>query len=151
MEKLYRKRKGAEKMKKIFIFRFSPDKVKNPLTTHLVREFDINVNIMNADLSYGRESKLIAELEADEQAIQDGLAYAQSIGIHYSPLIKELQFRKEDCISCGSCTSVCFYGALSMDEETWELSFDPEKCVVCGLCVKACPLRLFTVSREEEG
>jgi L-aspartate semialdehyde sulfurtransferase ferredoxin len=137
-------------MKKRFVFRFSPGTVKQPLISHLVREFDIDANIWNADISYGREGKLVVELEASEEAIQAGLEYTRSIGVHWSPLVKELQFRQDECVDCGSCTSVCFYGALSMNPTTWKLEFDPEQCVVCGLCVKACPLRLFSISREEE-
>ena len=118
--------------------------------SYLVREFNIDVNIWNADISYGREGKLVVELEAEEKAIEDGLAYARSIGVNCSPLIKELQFNQERCINCGSCTSVCFYGALQINQESWELEYDPEQCVVCGLCIKACPLQLFSISREEE-
>ncbi len=137
-------------MKKRFVFRFSPNTVKKPLMSYLVREFNIDVNIWNADISYGREGKLVVELEAEEKAIEDGLAYARSIGVNCSPLIKELQFNQERCINCGSCTSVCFYGALQINQESWELEYDPEQCVVCGLCIKACPLQLFSISREEE-
>ncbi len=137
-------------MKKRFVFRFSPDTVKKPLMSHLVREFNIDVNILNADISYGREGKLVVELEAEEKAIENGLEYTRSIGVKCSPVIKELQFNEDKCINCGSCISVCFYGALKMNQESWELEFGPEQCVVCGLCVKACPLQLFSISREEE-
>ena len=137
-------------MKKRVIFRFSPDSVKKPLMSQLVRKYDIDVNIWNADVSYGREGKLVVELDADEDALEQGLEYARSIGVHWSPMTKELQFDRDACVHCGSCSSVCFYGALTMDRSSWELVFDPDQCVVCSLCVKACPLRLFSISREEE-
>ena len=53
-----------------------------------------------------------------------------------------------NCIHCGSCTAVCFSGALTMSRATNEMVFNPEKCVVCELCLKACPLRLFSIDIE---
>ena len=139
-----------EIIKRRYVFRFTPGTVNKPLVTHLIRDYDIQVNIWNADISYGREGKLVVELEATEAAIERGLAYAGQVGVKCSPLIKELAFDQDRCVNCGSCTSVCFYGALRMEPGDWRLIFDPEACVVCGFCVKACPLRLFTISREEE-
>jgi len=136
-------------MKKRFVFRFSPDIVNQPIVTHLVKEHNVSVNILNADLSSGREGKLVVELEGSEQDLTQGVEFIRSLGVVCSPVIKELRFKQESCVSCGSCTAVCFSGALQMDPKSWELLFDPEKCVVCGLCVSACPLRLFEIAREE--
>lgn len=49
--------------------------------------------------------------------------------------------KKEDCVGCGACMSVCNKEAVSMHPD--ELGFlypeiDQSKCVDCGLCVKSC-------------
>ncbi len=137
-------------MKKRYVLRFSPEIVKKPLVSDLVRKFDISVNILNADISSGRNGMLVVELEGTEKALNSSVAELLRDGVKCSPHVKALVFRQNECVACGSCTSVCFSGALQMNTETWELEFDQDSCVVCGLCVEACPLRLFSITREAE-
>ena len=56
-----------------------------------------------------------------------------------------LHIDPEACIDCGSCTGVCFSGALSMDRVSWELVVDSERCTACGLCVPSCPMACFSL------
>ncbi len=135
-------------MNKRYVFTFPPDIVNRPIVSEIAKHFDVMVNILNADVTSGREGKLVVELEGIEENIRKSLEYAVSAGIGCVPLLKQLQFDQEACVACGVCTSVCFSGALTMDSESWELIYDPEQCVVCGRCVKACPLRLFSITME---
>ncbi len=137
-------------MKKKYILRFSPEIVKKPLVSDLVRKFDVSVNILNADISSGRAGMLVVELEGTEEALERSVEDLLNDGVKCSPHVKALVFRQEECVACGSCTAVCFSGALQMNPESWELEFDQDSCIVCGLCVEACPLRLFTITREME-
>ncbi len=137
-------------MKNKYILRFSPETVKKPLVSDLVRKYDVSVNILNADISSGRDGMLVVELEGTEEAIENSIKDLIADGVKCSPHVKALVFRQDECVACGSCTAVCFSGALQMNQETWELEFDQDSCIVCGLCVDACPLRLFTITRETE-
>ncbi len=135
-------------MNKRFIFTFPPDIVNRPIVSEIAKHYDVMVNILNADVTSGREGKLVVELEGDQEKIVQSLEYARDCGVICIPLLRQLQFDRDSCVACGVCTAVCFSGALTMDNENWELLFDPEKCVVCGRCVKACPLRLFSLAME---
>lgn len=135
-------------MKKRYVLRFSPEVVNKPLVSDLVKRFNISVNILNADISSGRDGMLVVEFEGAEEAVEKSTEYLSAEGVSCSPHVKELVFRQDECVACGSCTAVCFSDALTMDQSTWELIYDPDRCIVCGLCVEACPLRLFTVTRE---
>lgn len=135
-------------MKRRFILRFSPEVFNKPLVSDLVKAYSISVNILNADISSGRDGMLVVELDGSELAIDKSIEHLKEEGVNCSPHVKELVFDQDACVACGSCTSVCFSGALSMDRDTWDLVYDPDKCVVCGLCVEACPLRLFKITRE---
>ena len=44
----------------------------------------------------------------------------------------------EDCISCGSCASVCPVEAISEGDEHYEI--DPDTCIECGACAAGCPV-----------
>lgn len=135
-------------MVKRFVFVFSPEIVNKPFVSNIVKHYDVDINILNADVTSGREGKLVVDLSGDDENVEKALEYVSSHGVVYAPVVKQLQFRQEACVNCGSCTAVCFSGALTMDPETWELVFKPEECVVCGRCVKACPLQLFTIDGE---
>lgn len=135
-------------MKKRYVLRFSPEVVNKPLVSDMVRNHDVSVNILNADISSGRNGMLVVEFEGEDKNLESGIAYLEKTGVRCSEHVRELIFNKDSCIACGSCTSVCFSGALVMNEQTWELDYDADACIVCGLCVEACPLRLFEITRE---
>jgi ferredoxin len=136
-------------MKKRYALRFSPTLVELPLVGKLVRTYDVDINILNADVASGKGGKLIVELSGTEKAIADSILWLQEGGVTVSEMVKELVFDQDGCINCGSCTAVCFSKALSMDKD-WHLAYDASLCVVCGLCVHACPMKLFALSTEKE-
>ncbi len=49
--------------------------------------------------------------------------------------------KREQCIGCGLCFSLCKFDAISMsrDETGFMPLLDEKKCVRCGICYKACP------------
>lgn len=131
--------------KKRFVLTFPPEKVEVPLTYNLIKNYDIKINILNADLSAGEEGNLLIEMEGKHSNLKSGVQYIKELGVNIVPLNKKIEFKHKDCIHCGSCTAVCFAGALSIYKPDWKLNFNPEKCVVCELCTKACPLGLFKI------
>ncbi|ADY11879.1 NIL domain-containing protein [Sphaerochaeta globosa] len=136
-------------MKRRYALRFSPTLVEQPIVSKLARAYDVDINILNADVASGRGGKLIVELCGTEQNLDLSVVYLSEVGVIVSEMVKELLFREEGCIHCGACTAVCSPRALSMNKEA-KLVFDVALCVVCGLCTQACPLRLFEVSHERE-
>ncbi|MGE4454002.1 MAG: NIL domain-containing protein [Sphaerochaeta sp.] len=136
-------------MKKRYALRFSPTLVEQPIVSKLARAYDVDINILNADVASGRGGKLIVELSGTEEDLDASVHYLNDIGVIVSEMVKELLFNQDGCIDCGACTAVCSSGALRMDASS-KLQFDVSLCVVCGLCVHACPMRLFEVSHERE-
>ena len=51
-----------------------------------------------------------------------------------------MDFRKEDCISCMRCVTVCCYGARALTKDK-VMTVDESLCRNCGLCVSVCPRR----------
>ncbi|MBE6992700.1 MAG: 4Fe-4S dicluster domain-containing protein [Ruminococcaceae bacterium] len=47
-------------------------------------------------------------------------------------------FINDDCISCGSCASVCPLGIIEAGDSKYVI--DAEQCVECGTCADACPM-----------
>jgi ferredoxin len=131
--------------RKRFVLTFPPASTGEPITFNLIRKFDIMVNIVKADITPGKVGHLVMEMTAPVKVLKEGMEYIRQQNVDCDPIDKKIFYRKESCIHCGACTSVCFAGALTMRHDTAELSFDPEKCVVCELCLKSCPLKLFSI------
>ncbi len=146
-------------MKKIKVtFEFPSNSIKQPLTYRLIKDFDLMLNILNADISLNRTGRLVMDLQGEPDKVDAALEYVKGMGITYKIFDKQVIWNEEKCIHCGACTSVCPSGALIMDKDTWQLLFDQDKCLICELCIKTCPLgvmglngdTLFTDSMRKE-
>lgn len=125
---------------------FPANQITMPLTYHLVKKFDLQINILHADIGLNKTGKLIVDVTGTEWNIEAGLKFIEDQGIKYKLFTKSIIWQEDSCIHCGACTAVCPSGALQMDKKEWTLTFDKEKCMVCELCVKACPLNVMCVT-----
>jgi len=132
--------------KQRLVLRFPAGSVDEPITYTLIKSYDVMINILNADITHGREGNLLVEISGEKGAVDGAMSYLESKKVEISPVVKNILFNQSECIHCGACSSVCFPGALMMDTKSRELHFTPEKCVACELCIKACPLQLFELN-----
>ncbi len=132
--------------KRRMVLRFPADSVNEPITYTLIKEYDVIINILNADITHGKEGNLLIEIIGLKGNVEEAMYFLESKHIEISPVIKTILFNESSCIHCGACSSVCFPGALDMDTSTRILQFYPDKCVACELCIKACPLQLFELN-----
>jgi len=132
--------------KQRIVLRFPAESVDEPITYILIKEHDVMINILNADISHGKEGNLLIELSGEKESVVGAMEYLKSKQVEISPVVKTILFKQAECIHCGACASVCFSGALDMNQDSRELDFLPEKCVACELCIKACPLQLFELN-----
>ncbi|MBP7176030.1 MAG: 4Fe-4S binding protein [Thermoclostridium sp.] len=128
---------------------FPPTMVTFPLMTLLVRQYELEVNILHADIRLNKTGKLIVELTGEKKNIDQALQYIEQQGITYHVFNGTLTWEEENCVHCGACTSVCPPRALTIDAPDYTLAYDKEKCLICGLCVKACPLRILHLAQRE--
>ncbi len=132
--------------KRRMVLRFPADTVNEPITYTLIKEYDVLINILNADITHGKEGNLLIEMVGDKGNVDKAVIYLGNKQVEISPVVKTILFTESACIHCGACSSVCFPGALEMDPDSRQLQFLPEKCVACELCIKACPLQLFELN-----
>jgi len=134
-------------MKKIKILLYYPaNEIAKPITYHLIKDFDLEISILHADISLNKVGKLILDIRGEEENIESGLKYIEEQGIQYKLFAKSIIWQEGSCIHCGACTAVCPSGALEMNKTDWSLMFDKEKCLVCELCVRTCPVRVINVT-----
>ena len=124
---------------KKIVLRFSAALVEQPIIYRLIKNYDLMVNIIKAEINPRREGSLIMELSGQPENFQQGIDFLNSLGVTVEPL-SEMVMRNEDrCTHCGACIVVCPVGALYMERPSMEVNFDNDKCVVCGVCVQYCP------------
>lgn len=128
---------------------FPPAKVTFPLMTMLVRQYQLEVNILHADIRLNKTGKLIVEMTGKKENIDEALTFIEEHGILYHIFNGMLTWQEDKCVHCGACTSVCPSRALTIKAPDYILNFDKEKCLVCGLCVKACPLGIMRLAQAD--
>ena len=134
-------------MKKVkLILYFPPEKTDQPFSYHLVKDYDIIFNMLQAEVQPGKKGRLTIELEGTEENIQRALEFTRDHSIEYRSFNKNIVRNQGECVDCGACTAVCPSGALNMNTETWKLNFDESKCLVCELCIRACPVKAIDIN-----
>lgn len=131
----------------IYILRFPKDTSDQPYIYRLVKEYDIEFNILKADILLQREGLMIIELKGTSKAnVNAGLDYLRKLGVKTERLAARIRRDDDNCFQCGACTGVCTSGALYIQRPEMSVVFDAEKCTGCSLCVPICPVRAMEVS-----
>lgn len=126
---------------KRIVLHFPPNMTGQPVVYRLVRDFNLNFNILKASVSPGEEGLLIMELSGAQKNYDKGIQYLTGVGIRIQSLSQDVVRDEARCTHCGACVAICPSGAFSLEPKTRKVLFDHNKCVICGLCVKACPPR----------
>jgi ferredoxin len=136
-------------LKKRYVLTFPPVAMEEPFTYHIIKNYDVMINIINARVTSGEEGHLVIGMSGTKENIEKSVEYLRTHHVKCVSIKRHLKYDHEKCIHCGACTSVCFSGALKMQKPQWMLHFEQEKCTVCELCIKACPLGLFKIDFDE--
>lgn len=136
-------------MKEKYVLSYSQEAVSEPIIYHLIKRYDVMVNILRAEVTPGQEGRLLLELEGEGSRVPDAVGYLESKGVTCLPASRAILWKEEGCVDCGACTGVCFSGALELDSATARLTVKRELCIGCGRCVEACPFRLFALAFED--
>lgn len=130
---------------KILILRFPKTEVHKPLVCHLVKDYSLTFNILNATILPRKEGIMALELSGTRKNFREGVNYLKNQGVHVQSAAQEIKHNNNKCVHCGACTAVCPTGALSIKRPEMYVEFDQKKCSVCELCVPACPPRAMEV------
>lgn len=135
----------------IYLLRFPKDTSDQPFIYRWVKEYDIEFNILKADILLQREGLMILELKGSTKAnVIAGLDYLKEMGVKIERLATRIRRDDKNCFQCGACTGVCPSEALYIERSTMAVIFDAEKCTGCSLCVPICPVRAMEVSLNDD-
>lgn len=132
-------------MRRRVVLHFPHEQVDKPIVSRLVRDFDMDFNILKAQITPREEGLMVLELVGEESNFQRCLRYLEEQKVTIQPLSQDVRRNEERCTHCGACTGICPTQALRIDRESMEVVFDDESCVACELCVRVCPPRAMEI------
>lgn len=127
------------------VLRFPPQLVEKPIIYRLVKDFDLEFNILKASISPKIEGLLVMELVGEEANFNSGIKYIRDAGVDMEPLSQNIVRSDERCTHCGACVAFCPVGAFTIDPISRKIQLNNSKCIACELCIRACPLRAMEI------
>lgn len=119
--------------------------IDKPIVYRLVKDYDLQFNILKAYVTPQEEGLMVLELTGDEENYDKGIKYLTDCGVRIQPLSKDIIRNEAKCTDCGVCVSICPTSALVVDSLTRRVHFYDNKCIACELCIKVCPTRAMEV------
>lgn len=124
------------------VLKFPSSLVDKPIISEVVKKFNLEFNILKADISPNSEGLLVVDLKGSDHDYKAALEYLRKLNLDIQPLSKDITRDNNACTNCGACVSHCPSGALFIeDRKTMKVGFDPEKCVACEACIPVCPYK----------
>jgi ferredoxin len=130
---------------KRIVLHFPHRLVNQPIVYKLVKEYDLQFNILKAFVTPEEEGLMVLELSGKRENFDKGMEYLQTCGVKMQPLSQDVVRNETKCTNCGVCVPICPTEALVVDKETRKVVFYNKKCIACELCVKICPPRAMEV------
>ncbi|RJS90542.1 4Fe-4S dicluster domain-containing protein [Candidatus Bathyarchaeota archaeon] len=120
------------------LLRFSREKAGQPITSQVILETGVPINILGAYIDQ-QGGEILVEVPSDraEEVIRAFRERGVTVDVR-----KLIEVDKGRCLDCGACISLCPVGAIAFTKNL-SVVFDREKCLgsTCGLCVDACPVK----------
>ena len=126
---------------KRIVMRFPRRLVDRPIVSRLVKDYNLDFNILKASVTPEEEGLLVLEVSGKQDDYDRGIEYLTKAGVKIQALSQDVIRNEERCTHCGACITVCPAGAVELDEPTRKVFFYDKKCIACGLCIKTCPPR----------
>ena len=129
------------KVSKRIVLHFPGRLVNKPIVSRLIRDYNLDFNILKASVTPEEEGLLILELSGKQSDYDRGIRYLTETGVRIQALSQDVTRNEERCTHCGACITICPTGAFELDLQTRQINFYNEKCLACEICIKACPPR----------
>jgi ferredoxin len=130
---------------KKIVLHFPKRLVDRPIVYHLVKDYDLEFNILKASVTQEEEGLMVIELKGDQKEYDRGVDFLLKTGVKIQSLSQDVTRNEERCTSCGACLTVCPTGVFELELPSRHVLFHNDKCIACGLCIKACPPRAMEV------
>lgn len=130
---------------KKYYFFFPKCVTEMPIVYHLVKDYQLMINIFRAKVSPQEEGYLSLDITGTPENIQRGIDYILTFNVTISEMNKGVLWNKERCTHCGNCTAHCPTHALHIaDISSRRVDYRSEECIECMACLENCPYHVCT-------
>lgn len=127
--------------------KFPRCETEKPIVYHLVRDYDLQINIFRAKVTPDEEGYLVLDVTGESDNIERGMDYVRTFNVTIDPFNKDVSWDADICTHCGNCIPHCPTGALHIgNAATREVFFNEALCVECLACLKDCPFGACTAA-----
>ncbi|MFC1934939.1 NIL domain-containing protein [Chloroflexota bacterium] len=130
---------------KKIVLHFPKRLVDRPIIYRLVKDYDLEFNILKASVTQEEEGLMVLELIGDRKEYDKGVRFLLEAGVQIQSLSQDVIRDEARCTHCGICVATCPTGAFEIDPKTRCVKFHNTKCIACDLCITACPPRAMEV------
>ena len=127
------------------VMKFPHRLLDQPIISNLVKDYNLEFNILKASVMPNEEGLLVLELTGTEKDFEKAVEYLKKTGVNIQPLSQDIKRNEKRCTHCGACVTICPAGSLVLDQKTRKVDFHDDKCIACGLCINACPVRAMEI------
>jgi len=131
--------------KKRVVFSYPPHLVGHPVISKMVKDYDLEVNILRARITPKEEGRLVLEIFGKRQSVEAGINYVKEMGVEIQPLAQDVKWHEERCTHCTACISICSSKALDVKRPEMVVSFNRDRCIACELCIPVCPYQAMEI------
>jgi ferredoxin len=131
--------------KKRIVLAFPSTLVDQPVVYHLVKDYDLMVNILRGVVTPNQPGRLVVEITGKKKLLEDGLNYLKSLGVEIQSLAQDIKWHEDKCTQCTACIPICPTKALNVNRSTMEVAYDKERCIACELCITVCPFKALEI------
>ncbi|UCC60088.1 MAG: 4Fe-4S binding protein [Dehalococcoidia bacterium] len=127
------------------VLRFPHRLVDKPIIYRLVKDYDLQFNILKASITPEEEGLLVLELSGKKKNYEEAISFLTGAGVETQLLAQDVLRNEGRCTHCGACVTQCPVNAFRVDLATRQVEFIETRCIACELCIKACPVRAMEV------
>lgn len=131
---------NVEPVTRKLMFYFPQSETEKPIVYHLVKDYDLIINIFRAKVTPDEFGYLVLDVTGSEENIRRGIDFVRSFDVEINDSQRGLTWNESACTSCGNCLAHCPTKALFIaDPKTRRVSFNPDICIDCLACIDNCP------------
>jgi ferredoxin len=119
---------------------FPKCETEKPIVYHLVKDYDLLVNIYRAKVTPEEDGYLVLDVTGSTANIERAIAWVATFNVRVDDANKGVRLDPDLCTSCGNCLTHCPTDALCVrDSSTMAVTFDSTLCIECLSCIPVCP------------
>src|SRR4030066_345586 len=108
---------------KKIVLRFPKRMVDRPIIYRLVKDYDLEFNILKASITPEQEGLMVLELKGNQTEYDKGIEFLLKAGVKIQSLSQDVTRNEERCTHCGACITVCPAGAFEIKKSTRKVLF----------------------------